>query len=96
MDEKKLEQEIRRNLDKHVASKDLIAYNPDKAIVDRVINGLVKRTIKTGSGYCPCRLVSGNDELDKKIICPCEFHEDEVEKNGECLCKLFVKNKDCK
>src|SRR5574337_599867 len=64
--------------------------NPDTKIVDRVVKGLVMRKIKFGHAYCPCRLVSGDPEKDKKIICPCVYHIEEIERDGECHCNLFV------
>ncbi|HHT9130842.1 MAG TPA: ferredoxin-thioredoxin reductase catalytic domain-containing protein [Candidatus Brocadiaceae bacterium] len=48
--------------------------NPDTKIVDRVVKGLVMRKTKHGYAYCPCRLVMGDIEKDKKIICPCVYH----------------------
>ncbi|MFN3532944.1 MAG: ferredoxin-thioredoxin reductase catalytic domain-containing protein [Candidatus Brocadia sp.] len=64
--------------------------NPDTKIVDRVVNGLLMRKVKFGHAYCPCRLVTGDVERDKKIICPCVYHVEEIERNGECHCNLFV------
>lgn len=64
--------------------------NPDTKTVDRVVKGLVMRKIKFGYAYCPCRLVMGDPEKDKKIICPCVYHVEEIERDGECHCNLFV------
>lgn len=64
--------------------------NPDTKIVDRVVKGLVMRKIKYGYAYCPCRLVMGDTEKDKKIICPCVYHVEEIERDEECHCNLFV------
>ncbi|MDN3513987.1 MAG: hypothetical protein NG747_06275 [Candidatus Brocadia sp.] len=65
--------------------------NPDINIVDRVVKGLVMRKIKFGHAYCPCRLVIGDEERDKKIICPCVYHAEEIKRDGECHCNLFVR-----
>ena len=65
--------------------------NPDKAVVERVLKGLIANEAKHGKKYCPCRRVTGDVEVDSKIICPCAFHKDEIEKDGHCLCNLFVK-----
>ncbi|MCF6158497.1 MAG: ferredoxin:thioredoxin reductase [wastewater metagenome] len=64
--------------------------HPDTRIVDRVVKGLVMRKIKHGHAYCPCRLVMGDPEKDKKIVCPCVYHMEEIERDGECHCNLFV------
>ncbi len=66
--------------------------NPDKKITDNIIKGLVKKEKELGQRFCPCRRVTGEEEEDKKIICPCAYHLKEIEENGHCLCRLFVKN----
>lgn len=68
-----------------------ISLNPDQRISEAVIKGLLEREQKYGQRYCPCRKITGCLEEDKKIICPCVYHLDEIEKDGHCLCRLFVK-----
>jgi ferredoxin-thioredoxin reductase catalytic subunit len=43
-------------------------------------------------GYmgCPCRLVSGDKENDRDIICPCVYRTPDVEEYGSCYCNLYV------
>ncbi len=65
--------------------------NPDKKIAEQIIKGLLKREKKYGEKYCPCRRVSGDKKIDEKNICPCVFHKEEINKQGHCLCLLFVK-----
>ncbi len=65
--------------------------NPDKKTVEKIIKGIFENEKKYGKKYCPCRRVSGNESEDAKIICPCLFHKEEIEKNGHCFCNLFVK-----
>lgn len=65
--------------------------NPNEKIVEQIIKGLLEREKKYGEKYCPCRRVSGDKKMDKKIICPCVFHKEEIKKQGHCLCLLFVK-----
>jgi thioredoxin len=65
--------------------------NPDKATVERVVKGLFANEKKYGFKYCPCRRISGNKDEDSKKICPCVWHKEEVEKDGHCLCNLYVK-----
>ena len=64
--------------------------NPDEKIVERVVKGLTMRKIKFGYAYCPCRFVTGDTEKDRKIICPCVYHIDEIARDGEFHCNLFV------
>ena len=66
--------------------------NPEKEIYDIVIDGLVKNKEKYDKQYCPCRIVTGDEEQDKKIICPCIYHKDEIKKDGMCHCALFFKD----
>lgn len=66
--------------------------NPDKEILDIVIEGLVNNKEKNGKQYCPCRIVTDDKEQDKKIICPCIYHKTEIEKNGMCHCELFFED----
>jgi len=42
-----------------------------------------------GKRYCPCFEPSGDAELNKKMLCPCEFIEDEIKEYGTCHCALF-------
>ncbi len=42
-----------------------------------------------GKRYCPCFEPSGDAVLDKKMLCPCEFVEDEIKEYGTCHCALF-------
>jgi len=64
--------------------------NPDSKHVDKIIKSLAKRKLKNGFFYCPCRMLSDNKKMDAKIICPCEYHKEEIEKYGICSCDLFV------
>ncbi len=68
-----------------------LRLNPDSAVVDELIHGLAARKERYGFAYCPCRIVSGDRESDKKIVCPCAYHKDEIAKTGACVCGLFVK-----
>ena len=73
------------------AKKNGFSLNPDRETVIRIIKGLFENEKKYGFQYCPCRRVTSNPEEDKRIICPCEFHLVEIEKDGHCLCGLFTK-----
>ena len=67
--------------------------NPDEEGLRRVLNGLIRNHLKFGAKYCPCRVKSGDKEKDKAIICPCIYHEKEIEEQGSCHCNLFFKVK---
>lgn len=65
--------------------------NPDEKQLGAVVKGLARNTLKFGERYCPCRIRSGDSEKDKEIICPCIYHRDEIETDGNCHCHLFYK-----
>jgi thioredoxin len=74
------------------AEKNGFKLNPDRETVERLMMGLLNNERKHGARYCPCRRVSGDPEEDKAKICPCQWHKEEIERGGHCLCGLFVKN----
>jgi ferredoxin-thioredoxin reductase catalytic subunit len=74
---------------KRYAEKKGIEVNPDEERLDEVVKGLASRQEKFGKRYCPCRIITGNTEEDRKIICPCVYHEAELKEHGTCHCKLF-------
>lgn len=89
-DEKDEKSEMIERLENYAKSNGF-RLNPDKKEVERVINGLLANKEKHGAKYCPCRRITGNKEEDSKKICPCFWHKDEIEKDGHCFCRLFVK-----
>ena len=95
---KDLPAEIPENIEEMIkdyqvyAEKNGLKLNPDKKVVERLVIGLLNNERKHGAKYCPCRRVSGNPDEDKPKICPCQWHKEEIEKDGHCLCGLFVKS----
>lgn len=91
MDNNKEQEAIRiRKIIEEYVTYSSYKLNPDTEIVDMIVNGLLMRKVEFGYAYCPCRLVTGDTERDKKIICPCVYHVEEIERDGECHCNLFV------
>ena len=86
-------EEIERLIKKYeeYANENGFRLNPDRKVVENIVRGLLKREEEFGEKYCPCRRVSGDKEEDKKIICPCVYHEEEIKRDEHCLCNLFVK-----
>jgi ferredoxin-thioredoxin reductase catalytic subunit len=64
--------------------------NPEPEVVDGIVRALVRSTMEHGYPYCPCRDLTGDTEVDRAKICPCEFHHAEIERDGYCRCVLFV------
>ena len=73
------------------AEKNGFKLNPNRETVERLVKGLLKNEKECGFRYCPCRRISGNPEEDKPKICPCQWHKEEIERDGHCFCGLFVK-----
>jgi len=44
-----------------------------------------------GKRLCPCFEPSGDSKLDRAMICPCKFMDEEIEEYGTCHCSLFGK-----
>ncbi len=94
---KDLEVDTPENIDEVIKSYQRYAeengfrLNPDKEAVERLIKGILEKEKKYGARYCPCRRISGNPEEDKVKICPCQWHREEIEKDGHCFCGLFYK-----
>jgi len=85
----KIKADIRRRLENY-AKRAGFELNPDEAKVTYVIDGLAQRKVSRGKAYCPCRVISGDPKADKKIICPCVYHRQEIADKGICHCELFV------
>jgi ferredoxin-thioredoxin reductase catalytic chain len=83
-------EEMTKNFSEY-AQKNGFQLNPDRKNVIRVINGLLENEKEKGKRYCPCRMLSGDQEEDSKKICPCIYHKEEIAKDGRCYCGLFAK-----
>lgn len=68
-----------------------INFTEVKEQKEKILELLRKRKEKLGEYYCPCRMFTGMAEFDDKIVCPCEFHEKEINENGVCHCNLLIR-----
>lgn len=73
---------------KYTAQKNY-ALNPNLMMSKNLEVWLSEMEATFGKRYCPCFEPSGDAELDKKMLCPCEFIDDEIEEYGTCHCALF-------
>ena len=73
------------------AKKNGFYLNPNKKITKHLLATLIEQKKKYGKEYCPCRRITKNKEENEKIICPCIYHKEEIEKQGHCHCFLFIK-----
>ena len=65
-------------------------FNRDRAFVLDLMESLLVNRDRYGYMACPCRLASGNRDLDKDIFCPCVYREEDVAEYGSCYCGLYV------
>lgn len=83
-------EQLRAILERYAKSQGL-QLNPDDKILNSILQGLLQNEQKFGRRYCPCRAITGDPEQDRKIICPCAYHRDELKQIGHCHCWLFVR-----
>ncbi len=76
-------------LDKYAQSQG-IQLNKDKDYVIEILEGLLINESRYGYRSCPCRLASGNREIDKDIVCPCVYRDPDIKEYGSCYCGLYV------
>jgi ferredoxin-thioredoxin reductase catalytic subunit len=74
-----------------VSKKNNWILNMDTNTFNDLISGLVENKKKYGYQSCPCRLASGNKDLDRDLICPCEYAKYDVIEYGACYCNLYMR-----
>ena len=77
---------------KMVSQKNKWILNKNQDAFEDLINGLVYNKKKYGYQSCPCRLASGYRELDRDLICPCDYASDDVKEFGACYCNLYLQS----
>jgi ferredoxin-thioredoxin reductase catalytic subunit len=63
---------------------------PQPDLLQMFIEGLKTNEDRYGYASCPCRLATGNFEIDRDIICPCDYRDPDVAQYGACYCRLYV------
>jgi len=68
-------------------------FNPDEAVVERIVKGLTNNKLMYGKRFCPCFVVEKVDGKYKSVedrICPCKpAIEKEIPNEGVCHCGIF-------
>jgi ferredoxin-thioredoxin reductase catalytic subunit len=64
--------------------------NPDPAFLQSLLEGLLANEERYGYPSCPCRMATGDFDLDRDIVCPCDYRDADVEEHGACYCCLYV------
>ena len=75
---------------KMVCEKNNWILNKDEEIFNDLIDGLVSNKKEYGYQSCPCRLASGIRELDRDLICPCDYAPLDVKEFKACYCNLYM------
>jgi len=65
--------------------------HPDPDFLKDLLEGLRRNEERYGYPSCPCRLASGKFELDRDIICPCDYRDPDVQEYGTCYCALYIR-----
>ncbi|MFA5233088.1 MAG: ferredoxin-thioredoxin reductase catalytic domain-containing protein [Sulfurimonas sp.] len=65
------------------------ALNPSWMMLTNLKSNLCEMEATFGKRYCPCFEPSADEELNKKMMCPCKFIDDEIAEYGTCHCALF-------
>jgi ferredoxin-thioredoxin reductase catalytic subunit len=63
---------------------------PQSDLLQMFIEGLKINEDRYGYPSCPCRLATSNFEIDRDIICPCDYRDPDVAQYGACYCRLYV------
>jgi len=65
--------------------------HPDPQFLQDLLEGLKKNEERYGYPSCPCRVATGKLELDRDILCPCDYRDPDVAEYGCCYCALYVR-----
>ncbi|MHA1460565.1 MAG: ferredoxin-thioredoxin reductase catalytic domain-containing protein [Promethearchaeota archaeon] len=74
-----------------VSQKNNWILNKDQSTFNDLITGLADNKKYYGYQSCPCRLASGNRDLDRDLICPCDYASEDVKEFGACYCNLYLR-----
>jgi ferredoxin-thioredoxin reductase catalytic subunit len=65
-------------------------FNDDKERTFELLEALLLNKDRYGYMGCPCRLLSGDRDADRDIICPCVYSGPDIAEFGSCYCNLYV------
>ncbi len=64
--------------------------NPSRDVWEGIVRAIGRQALTFGWPYCPCQQRTGDPQEDKKYICPCYRHKEDIAETGHCICRLFV------
>jgi ferredoxin-thioredoxin reductase catalytic chain len=65
-------------------------FNTDAGRVFELLDALLLNKQRYGYMGCPCRLLAGDRDKDRDIICPCVYSVPDIAEYGSCYCNLYV------
>ena len=65
-------------------------FNADRTRVFELLEALIATRARYGYMGCPCRLLSGDRDADRDILCPCVYSVPDIAEYGSCYCNLYV------
>lgn len=65
--------------------------NPDEEFLTSLLEGLRENEERHSYPSCLCRRATGVFQLDRDIICPCDYRDPDCEEYGYCYCALYVR-----
>lgn len=84
-------EQVRRRAEDDAKSRGY-SLNYDQPFLIDLLEGLRKNEERFGYPSCPCRIAAGKFELDRDIICPCDYRDPDVLEFGACYCALYIRN----
>ncbi|MFH2112348.1 MAG: ferredoxin-thioredoxin reductase catalytic domain-containing protein [Candidatus Bathyarchaeota archaeon] len=81
--------EVKRRAEQDAKSRGMY-LTPDEGLLKNLLEGLKENEDRYGYHSCPCRIASGVFDLDRDIICPCDYRDPDVAEYGTCYCCLYV------
>ena len=58
---------------------------PQPDLLQMFVEGLKTNEDRYGYASCPCRLATGNFEIDRDIICPCDYRDADLGQYDTCF-----------
>lgn len=65
------------------------ALNPSWMMRTNLALWLNEMELTFGKRYCPCFEPSADEALNKSMLCPCKYIDEEIKRYGSCHCALF-------
>ncbi len=81
--------DVRRRAEADARSRGYF-LNPNPDFLWDLLGGLLENEKRYSYPSCPCRMASGVFDLDRDIICPCDYRDPDIEEFGSCYCCLYV------